>query len=225
MAEVLRASEFDSTLFERRIGKASVSASEALRSLALELEEFDGAFVAVRDLSLVPAVCRMGEVGAIDPRYEFAKPDAGRGHPWPETMRPVTDEGEIHHLIRQTFLISRFYKDPRTAGHADDLYRLWLTRGIESGRVMAYLEDGSVTGYIFHDVDGDGSGRHVLAAVDAQVRGRGIYRAMITASEHAFSPGRTARGKVSVDNVGPVRVLLSLGYLVDYLETVVHVWR
>ena len=140
-------------------------------------------------------------------------------------MRLVSDESEIHHLVRQTFLISRFYKDPRTAAHADELYRLWLTRGIEDGRVMVYLEDGNAVGYIFHAVDGDGSGRHVLAAVDAEVRGRGIYRAMITASEYAFSAGRTARGKVSVDNVGPVRVLLSLGYAIDYLETMVHLWR
>ena len=214
----------DAAHFGLRVGAATVCSAADVDAVAGTLSAFDAAWVTVRALSLVPAVCNLATVGVVDYRYDFAKPDAGRDTPFPAAMPQVERIEDVRHLVTGAFLTSRFVADPRTAPAAEGLFERWLVRGVAEGRLRRYEEDGRVTGFLLWGRDADGAGRHVLAAVDPARRGHGIYSTMITASEHAAPRGAIVRGKVPVTNIGPVHALQALGYRVADLEAVVHLW-
>ncbi len=221
---MIEPSQFDSEVFGLDVAIATVRSTEDVLALSQDIADFDAVWVTVKEAGLVASVCNIGEVGVVDYRYDFMKTDAGRALPWPQEMEAVRNVAQVAELIPQTFVGTRFYKDPRTAPHADRLYQAWLRNGVAEGRVMGFRSSSKLVGFLQWGSDPGGTGRILIAAVHPEQRGRGVFKAMMKASEEAFPEGTTVKGKAPVSIFGSVTGFISLGYRIHQLEAMVHLW-
>jgi dTDP-4-amino-4,6-dideoxy-D-galactose acyltransferase len=114
----------------------------------------------------------------IDIRVELDRelPLAGQTSP----DRELAGEGDLPaliHLARGAFAESRFFRDPRfPAGKAEELFSLWIRRGVShsDGFTVLSRSSGEPSGFVSARMTSIESGRIELVAIAPAHRGQGI---------------------------------------------------
>ena len=145
--------------------------------------------------------------------------------PYPE---PVADETLVN-LARQSGEFSRFRTDPRVGRHVfEAIYDAWIRNSVErriADEVLVAISDGRTVGLV--TVARRGEQMEIgLLAVDAQSRGRGVGRALVSAALGWGKAAACTRAVVVTQqaNQAACRLYESCGYHVGSVECVFHLW-
>lgn len=143
----------------------------------------------------------------------------------------VADE---RHLQSLEFIASeshgdtRFFRDTRfPVERVRELYRKWIRRDVEAGRVLIATEGGECLGYVSLSMsEGEGRASIGLIAVSDKARGRGVGGAMLDAALALAKERRLNRVAVvtQAGNISAQRLYQSAGFRSSSCEYWFHRW-
>jgi dTDP-4-amino-4,6-dideoxy-D-galactose acyltransferase len=122
---------------------------------------------------------------------------------------------------------TRFFMDSRfDRQKCGQLYALWFEKDAEEHKILVGESAGRAAGYVTCEVEPDGSGRIRLIAVEQTARGRGLGKALISASLQWFASRGVRRVHVVTQacNVAAVRMYESSGFMVRDTRIWFHCW-
>lgn len=196
----VQTTEFDSEIFGLRIGWSNSWDGDACgHDLVFVRETFPCAIHPRVDLIDV----RLEMVGRASDRTEdhsLASVDEKR------SVEPLAAEAFSEH--------SRYFRDPRLASRAPDVYRQWLRNCRET-----FVVDG---GFLAMSRT-ERCMRIDLLAVDPSARGRGIGRQLVQTFLYTAGPPER-RVKVEAGNARAINLYSSAGFRIERAESVQHVW-
>ncbi len=116
----------------------------------------------------------------------------------------------------------RYHRDPAISkAKADARYDQWMRELYDEGRIYGLLYDGKPAGFI-----GEKDGVLVLHAMAAEMRGKGLAKALWTlVIQELFDQGRAdLHSSVSAGNLPIVNLYASLGFRFRNPLDVYHAW-
>lgn len=123
---------------------------------------------------------------------------------------------------------TRFFRDTRFPGEmAQELYRKWIRRDVDAGRVLMATEDDDCLGYVSLSMcEGEEQGSIGLIAVSEKARGRGVGGAMLDAALALAKERRLNRITVVTQaaNISAQRLYQSSGFRSSSCEYWFHRW-
>lgn len=123
---------------------------------------------------------------------------------------------------------TRFYRDPGISGErCDDLYHRWVLRDSKDDSAVVQIckcEDG-IAGFATMTPRNGNLWKIGLIGVSPEHRGRGLGTAMMSRLiSHAYSDGARMETVTQLDRHDAVRFYESLGFRLQKVEFVVHLW-
>ena len=123
---------------------------------------------------------------------------------------------------------TRFYRDPGISGErCDDLYHRWVLRDSkdDSAVVLVCKYEGGIAGFATMIPRNGNMWKIGLVGVSPEYRGRGLGTAMMSRLiSHADSDGARMETVTQLDRHDAVRFYESLGFRLQKVEFVVHLW-
>lgn len=162
----------------------------------------------------------------IDIRVELDRelPAAGPGSP-DCALAAESDLRALIELARGAFTESRFFRDRRfPAGKAEELFSVWVRRGVSNADAFTVLArtSGGPGGFVSARLAGNASGRIELVAVAPELRGRGVGLRLLGACLDELA--RRGARRVSVVTQGSNAAALRLYERAEFQTRSVGLW-
>lgn len=143
---------------------------------------------------------------------------------WRERDLPALDP-----VAAESYRDTRFWYDrnfPRDRVTA--LYREWLNRSCHgfADEVLVAEVDGRAGGFITCHLDTGSKGRVGLVGVSADLRGKGVGKALLAAATEYFAAARTSRVEVATQarNLAAQRLYQRSGFVTSSVGLWYHLW-
>ncbi len=141
------------------------------------------------------------------------------------------DEPRVTDIAAGAFAADRFHLDPNLpSGKADERFRQWVSRSFAAREPIYVLEDmrqGRVLGFVQCRETGLKSMDVTLGAVDRDIQrtGAGVVMYQLLFVEFIARGYREAITRVSLHNIGGIKLTLRLGFAVRSAVTTLHWFR
>lgn len=149
-----------------------------------------------------------------------------------EELTDLATEADLPTLLllgRSAFTESRFYRDENfPAGKAEELFALWIERGVREPDFFTVLRrgEGRPTGFLTARASGNGRGNIELVAVSDEFRGKGVGAQLLDASLAEFR--RRGCQVISVatqgSNIAAQRLYQARGFRTRSIRLWFHLW-
>lgn len=144
----------------------------------------------------------------------------------PRSPVPVsTLTPRLESLALESGGMSRFFKDERFHPFFEKMYKTWLRKDFETGKVFAHRGLDDFDGLATVTIDG-GTGRIGLVAVDGRSRGKGVATNLLRDIDSWLLANGVGNVEVATqgDNVAARQLYEKSGFLIATQKEIWHVW-
>ena len=229
--------EWDSNFFNIKVGRVTspILDNNELSAVLKELKKMKidlGYYSSPLPLTLFPGIPYLYDINLVDKKITYLK-NINENIIFSNSVKEYKaqyPDKKLLQLAVESGIYSRFNVDAKIGrSKYEELYKKWIINSVNkkiANKVLVYLDKNIVAGFV---TLGEKNSRADIGiiAVDAEYRGKGIGKNLMSSAENWFANKNYNEMQVITqkDNLPACRLYESCGYKIDKMEYFYHLWK